>query len=68
MDKIALKTTNWEYKGLRIYRDSNNEFYIFFNGGMHPIDFSGLPKTIQYDKGREVKNYSIHGKIGPDQE
>ena len=68
MDKVKLTTTNWQYKGLTIYRDKDNEFYIDFNGGIYPIDFSGLPKTIQYDRSREVKDYTIHAKIGRDQE
>ena len=68
MSKLHLTTTNWKYKDLRIYQDDTGNFYIAFQGGIYPINFSDLPKTIQYDKSSPVKNYTIHGKIGRDQE
>ena len=68
MDKVELTTTNWQYKGCRIYRDPGNNFYIGLTRGIYPIDFTGLPKTIQYDPDSEVKDYTIHGKFGQDQE
>ena len=66
--KLKLTTTNWQYKGLRIYRDPEGNFYIKFHSEIYPINFSDLPKTIQYDKASPVKDYTVHGKIGRDQE
>ena len=67
-EKVHLTMTNWQYKGLIIYRDNAGDFYIDFHNGIHRVNLSDLPKTIQYDESNPVKDYTIHGKIGRDQE
>lgn len=68
MQKVRLITTNWQYKGLRIYRDIQNAFYIEYQGNIYPINFQELPKTIKYDESAPLKDYTVYGKIGQDQE
>ena len=66
--KVKLTITNWQYKGLTVYRDDNGVFYIAFEGGIYPIDFSDLPRTIKHNRSKPVTDYEIHGKMSRDQE
>ena len=65
---MELKITNWKYKNLTIYCNDIGNFYIGFQGEIYPINFMDLPLSIQYNENSPVKDYSIHGKIGVDQD
>ena len=69
-EKRQFQQTNWQYKGLRILREigtDDDTLYVYQHGNLYPID-KNLPTTIQADYEASIHSFSIHGKIGQNQE